>query len=107
MRVTVHVRPGSARAAVGGAYDGALVVRVREPAVDGRANDAVVRAVATELGLARRSVRIVAGVRSRRKTLEVDGDAAQLSTEVARLLDRDERLAVRPAHRHRRGGRCR
>ncbi len=86
--MTVQVRPGSTRAGVGGVHDGALVVRVCEPAAGGRANDAVVRALATELGLVRRSVRIVAGGRSRRKLLEIDGDTAELAAAVARLRDR-------------------
>jgi len=75
-------------AGIGGSHDGALVVRVREPASDGRANDAVVRAVADELGLARRAVRIVAGTRSRRKVVELDGDGDALAEGLARLRAR-------------------
>ncbi len=88
MRLTIHVRPGAARAGVGGSHDGALVIRVCEPASDGRANDAVIRAVADELGLARRDVRIVAGTRSRRKVVELDGDSAALAEGIARLRAR-------------------
>ncbi len=88
MRLTVHVRPGATRAGIGGSHDGALVIRVREPASDGRANDAVVRAVADELGLARRAVRIVAGARSRRKVVELDGDGDALAEGLARLRAR-------------------
>ncbi len=88
MRLTVHVRPGAARAGIGGSHDGALVIRVREPASDGRANEAVVRAVADELGLPRRDVRIVAGTRSRRKVVELDGDSAVLGDGLARLRAR-------------------
>ena len=39
MRATIRVRPGSGHTVVGGRYDEALVVRVRERAVDGRAPD--------------------------------------------------------------------
>jgi uncharacterized protein len=88
VRLTVHVRPGATRAGIGGSHDGALVIRVREPASDGRANDAVVRAVADELGLARRAVRIVAGTRSRRKVVELDGDGDALAEGLARLRAR-------------------
>ena len=62
-----------------------LVVRVREPATDGRANEAVVRAVATALGVGRASVRIVTGAGSRRKVLEVDGDEDALGASWERL----------------------
>lgn len=49
-----------------------LVVYVRERAVDGAANEGVVRAVADHLGVAPRRVTIVRGHTSRRKRLEVD-----------------------------------
>jgi uncharacterized protein (TIGR00251 family) len=75
----VLVRPRSSRTAVGGSHDGRLVVRVREPATDGRANDGVVAAVADALGVARRAVRITAGTSSRRKVVEVDGDESVLA----------------------------
>lgn len=66
-----------------------LVVRVHEPATDGRANDAVVRAVASALGVARGAVRITGGHGSRRKVLEVDGDDVVLSEAWERLAARD------------------
>jgi Uncharacterised ACR, YggU family COG1872 len=50
VRVTIRVKPGSARAGVGGEPDGALVVRVRERAVDGKATAAALAAVAAALG---------------------------------------------------------
>jgi uncharacterized protein YggU (UPF0235/DUF167 family) len=62
------------------------VVRVREPATDGRANHGVVVAVAEALGVAKRAVRIDAGLSSRRKVVEVDGDDAALGTAWERLL---------------------
>ena len=50
MRVPVRVRPRSSRVRVGGRYrDGELVVAVREPAVDGRATQAVIKALADVL----------------------------------------------------------
>ncbi len=79
VRRSVHVRPRSSRPAVGGDHDGALVVAVAEPAEGGRANRAVVRALAAALGLPARSVRIAAGPTSRRKLVELDGDSAVLA----------------------------
>jgi uncharacterized protein YggU (UPF0235/DUF167 family) len=48
-------------------------VRVGAPAVEGAANNALVRLLADELGVARRDVRIVAGATSRQKLVVVDG----------------------------------
>jgi uncharacterized protein (TIGR00251 family) len=62
-----------------------LVVRVQAPAVDGKANDAVVAAMADVLGVSKSDVRVVAGQTSRTKTLEIAGITA---AEVGNLLDR-------------------
>lgn len=72
MRVTVRVRPGASRTRVGGSYGDDLVVRVQERAVDGRATDAALRAVAEALGVPRRTVRLVSGATSRTKVFEID-----------------------------------
>ena len=85
MRLAIRVHPGAKHPRVGGCHDGALVVRVRERAVDGRATEAALTAVAEALAVPRRTVRLVAGSTSRTKTLDVPGaDPAA----VTRLLDR-------------------
>lgn len=73
MRVTIRVRPGSSRTAVGGAYAGALLVRVSAPAVDGRATEAALTAVASAFGVRRRAVTLVSGATSRTKVIDVAG----------------------------------
>ena len=93
MRVRVRVRPGARRAAVGGRWDGpdgaepALLVAVSAPAVDGRANAAVCAALAAALGVRVRQVRIVAGLRSRDKIVEVDADDPALGRRVCALRE--------------------
>ena len=78
MRITVRVRPGASRTAVGGRYGDAgqappaLVVAVTERAVDGAATAAVLSAVARAFGAGKRDVRLVTGERSRTKVLELD-----------------------------------
>lgn len=56
--------------------DGVLRARVGSPAVEGAANNALIRLIADELGVARRNVRIVAGASGRQKLVVVDGIAA-------------------------------
>lgn len=73
LRVTVRVRPGATRTAVGGAYAGALVVKVTARAVDGRATEAALAAVADALGVRRRDVVLVSGATARTKVLDVEG----------------------------------
>ena len=69
----VRVRPRAPADAVGGAHDGALVVAVMAPPVEGEANAAVVRAVARALHLRASAVTLVAGARGRDKRLRVAG----------------------------------
>ena len=71
MRLQVKVTPRAKRPAIELAGDGTLVVKVREPAEDGRANDAVVVALAGHFGVAKRAVTIVHGQTSRRKLVEI------------------------------------
>jgi uncharacterized protein YggU (UPF0235/DUF167 family) len=47
------------------------------PAVAGAANQALVRLIADELGVARRDVRLVAGAAGRQKLIVVDGVDAE------------------------------
>jgi uncharacterized protein YggU (UPF0235/DUF167 family) len=72
MRITIRVKPGSARPGVGGQFDGALVVRVSARAVDGKATEAALAAVAGAFGVRRGAVRLVSGAASRSKVVEID-----------------------------------
>lgn len=71
VRVTIRVKPGASRTIVGGDYDGALVVAVRARAVDGKATEAALRALAEAVGATSRDVRLVSGTTSRTKIVEV------------------------------------
>jgi uncharacterized protein YggU (UPF0235/DUF167 family) len=73
VRITVRVRPGSSRPAVGGEHDGALIVRVSARAVDGQATAAALDAVAAAFGVRRPAVTLISGASSRTKVVEVAG----------------------------------
>jgi uncharacterized protein YggU (UPF0235/DUF167 family) len=63
-------------------------VKVRERAVQGRATEAALVALAEALGVARRAVTLVHGATSRTKVVDVDGDEDTLKTAVARFTSR-------------------
>lgn len=75
--VEVRVIPRASRSAVAGERDGALVVRLAAPPVDGRANAALVAFVADTLDLPRRRVLLVHGDTSRQKRLLIEGLAPE------------------------------
>lgn len=68
--------PRAGRAGIAGERDGALVVRVTEPATEGRANEALRKLVAKRAGVPKRRVEIVRGARSRDKVVRVEGVGA-------------------------------
>lgn len=72
-RLKVYIQPRASKSEVAGMHDGILKIRVAAPAVDNAANEALVEFVAEALGVAKRSVQIVAGTASRRKVLEIAG----------------------------------
>ncbi len=76
MRVEIRVRPGAPRTSVGGTYGDALVVRVQEQAVGGRATEAALRALAQAVGVRRADVALVTGATSRTKVVALPDQPA-------------------------------
>ena len=72
-RIDVRVVPGASRTTVIGMRSGRLLVRVTSAPVDGAANVALVRVVAKRLRVGSGSIRVVAGLTSKLKVIEVDG----------------------------------
>jgi uncharacterized protein YggU (UPF0235/DUF167 family) len=92
VRVTIRVQPGASRTGVGGEVattdgEASLVVRVAARAVDGKATEAALRALADALGLRRRDVSLVHGATSRTKLVEIDASAAAEPDLRDRLAD--------------------
>jgi uncharacterized protein (TIGR00251 family) len=78
-QLVLHVTPGAASDGIGPFDDGILRVRVTRPPEDGEANRAVTRLVGRAIGVPPTSLVLVAGQRSRRKRVRVDGpDEAEL-----------------------------
>jgi uncharacterized protein len=71
--ISVRVQPRARRDELVAVRDGVVVVRVTAPPLDGRANDAVRRLLAEQLGVRTANVTIVRGERSRDKLVQVDG----------------------------------
>lgn len=71
--LNVRVIPRAKKTELSGERDGALVVRLAAPPVDGAANEALIDFLARVLGVPRRAVRIVGGQHSRNKRVEIAG----------------------------------
>lgn len=75
--IHVHAQPGARRTEVVGVHGEALKVRVAAPALEDRANDALMAWLAERFGVPRRNVALVAGARSREKRFEVSGSVVE------------------------------
>lgn len=71
--IPVHAQPGASRDEVRGWTGDAWRVRVRAPALDGRANEALCEILAEALGLRAGALDVTHGTKGRRKLVRVRG----------------------------------
>jgi uncharacterized protein len=83
LTVAVRVHPGASREEVTLLEDGSLDVRLRARPVEGQANARLVELLAARLGLRKRDVAVVSGVRSRQKVVRIGVASAE---ELSRRL---------------------
>ena len=72
-RITVKVHPRARRTRIAGMLGDAYKLDLAAPPVDGKANDACIRFLADVAGVAASRVRIVLGLTSRTKVIEIEG----------------------------------
>jgi hypothetical protein len=69
----VRVQPGSSRNEIAGKRDGAVIVRVTAPPVEGKANAAACKLLADACGIPKSRVEIVRGESRRDKVIRLAG----------------------------------
>lgn len=80
--------PNASRNEVVGWLGEALKVKVRAPALEGRANDEICEFLSETLGLPRRSVTVASGEKSRQKRIQIVGiDLPALRARIDAVLD--------------------
>ena len=91
VRISVYVQPRASRTEFAGRHGAELKIRLRSPPVDDAANEELIEFLAQRLGVPKSHLRLVAGARGRRKTLEVlyaPADIAARLDDIAMSLDR-------------------
>jgi uncharacterized protein (TIGR00251 family) len=68
-----HILPNAKRDTVVGQYGEAIKIKLRAPAVEGKANAALRSFLAEELNISQRAVVLESGQRSRGKVIRIDG----------------------------------
>jgi uncharacterized protein (TIGR00251 family) len=81
--LSCRVQPNSSREGIGEITNNALIIRLNSPAVEGKANDALIRFLSKRLGIAKSRISIIQGVRNRNKLVSIEGVSPE---EIAGLL---------------------
>jgi hypothetical protein len=71
MKLSITVKPGSKKPGIEILSDSEWIVRVREPATEGKANIAIIEAVAEQLNISKSKVVLVRGSKSKHKIIEI------------------------------------
>ncbi len=85
VRVAVQIQPNARKTEVLGVLDDALKIKLAAQPIEGKANEALVKWLASALGVSRSSVTLTHGLTNKKKLLEVEGVTLE---DVARLLTR-------------------
>ncbi|HEY9700330.1 MAG TPA: DUF167 domain-containing protein [Trichocoleus sp.] len=68
----VKVKPNSKKQTIQTAEDGSLVVSIKSPPIDGKANEELIKLLAAEFQVTKSSIRIKAGQLGRQKRIEIE-----------------------------------
>ena len=90
----VHVMPNAKSDCVVGEHGGAVKIKLRAPAVEGKVNAALIRFLAEQLKLPRHSIVLKCGHRSRDKLIRVHG--LNLEDVCRRLLENQDEVSAIP-----------
>ena len=71
MILDLHVQPGASRTEFAGKHGERLKVRLQARALEGQANEALIEFLAAHFRVPRRNVRILSGLKSRQKRVEI------------------------------------
>jgi uncharacterized protein (TIGR00251 family) len=87
--VRLHVQPRAKRCEISGVHNEALKIKVTAPPVNDAANRAVIEFLSTVLGLSKSNLQILAGDKSRDKTLQIRGlSLADFLAGISRTLSK-------------------
>lgn len=71
VRLVVQLTPGAKKQEVVGVVDGALKLKLQARPIEGQANEALIKFLATALSVPRACVTITSGLTNRRKLIEI------------------------------------
>ena len=94
VQLNVRVIPRASKPGIAGTRDGALLVRLQSPPVEGAANEELIHVIAKAFGTAKRDVTIVSGERTKLKRVTIATiDEQQLQATLRSIGINPEKLA--------------
>ena len=75
--IHVYVQPGAKKTEIQGFYAKALKIRLSAPAIEGRANEALIKYLAQLFAVPTRQVVLLRGIQSKHKTLAINDSIAK------------------------------
>ncbi len=83
----IHAQPGSRRNEIVGEHDGRLKIAVTQVAEKGKANKAIIKLLAKELGVSKSQLEITAGETASKKTVQIsDVNFENMSDQIQSLV---------------------
>jgi hypothetical protein len=80
LTLILHVQPGARHSGIAGIHGDALKIRIAAPAVDNKANAALIDFLSETLGVPKSAMAIRQGATGRRKVVEITGGPALVKT---------------------------
>jgi hypothetical protein len=81
--LTLHVQPGAKRSEIAGLHGDALKIRLAAPPIEGRANEALLKFIASIFAVPLRNVELHHGSQSRHKVVAVTGSSIEPESLIA------------------------
>ena len=70
--INCHLQPRASKDEFAGLHGQSLKIRIKAPLVDGKANDYLMKFLAKQFGVSKRSITIISGELSREKRIKID-----------------------------------
>lgn len=80
--LNVHLQPGAKSTAITGLHGDAVKIRIAAPAVDNKANAALITFLSKSLGVPASHISIRSGLRARRKRIEIASADGRVVTQL-------------------------
>ena len=72
MKIQVKVKPNSKQQKIEKSADGSLIVRLKSPPIDGKANQELIELLAKQFKVSKSEIIIKSGLSSKNKLVEID-----------------------------------